>query len=78
MNIVEIDTYTQNGCNIRPCGGLKLYQIDYSEVLQNLPRYGEFGAMSTFDALDMAKDMMKENFPNAKVLLGIPILVFEA
>lgn len=79
LSVKEIEAYTENGCNIKPSSGKKLYRIDYWKAVELAhPRANDFGSMSCFDGSDAAKELMKELFPNALVQLNIPCLVFEA
>ena len=78
MEIVEIDAYTENGCMILPQSGKKLYRIDYWEELQNHRKFGQFGSMAVYDILDVAEKLMRENHPNASVMLSMPTLVFQS
>ena len=63
--------YLEDDCKIYG----NLVVIRYYEYLKTLPNYGKFGAMTVFDALDKAKEILKKEHPDAEIVLGIPNLV---
>lgn len=71
MQIEYQTEYLEDGCKI--CGNLVV--IRYYEYLKTLPNYGKFGAMSIYDALDKAEELLKKEHPNAEIVLAIPNLV---
>ncbi len=77
LKIEKIESYTENGCNIRPLPSQSMYRIDYWEAVnQAHPNAHEFGSMSTSDGHDAAIALAKELFGSVSVRLDIPTLVF--
>ena len=71
MQIKYQTEYLEDGCEIYG----KLVVIRYYEYLKTLPNYGKFGAMTVYDALYKAKEILMKEHPNAEIVLGIPNLV---
>ena len=71
LQIEHIASYTEHGCNIHG----NLVKVDYYEYLTTLPNYGKFSARTFYTALDKAKEVLFAEYPEAKVVLGIPCLV---
>lgn len=71
MIITNQDEYLKHGCTIKG----DLVVIDYSKEWQEGRNFGKFGAMSVYDALDLAKKQLFELYPEAEIVLAIPDLV---
>lgn len=74
MKIQYTNIFEKYGCKFE--GNLAV--VDYSkradEILAPQP-LGGFGRGATLDAVDEAKQLLKEKHPNFLVLLGVPVLV---
>ena len=77
LKIEQIESYTENGCNIKPLQGETLYRIDYWDAVNRThPNPHGFASMSTLDGNDAAKALAKETFGDVNKRLDIPVFVF--
>ena len=77
---------TSSGSTFVPDGkGLVLLRFDYRKLMQSQPRYGQFGAQTSLDALDITKKYLntlyqeyyKREFPKDLIHLALPELVVQ-
>ena len=68
MKRKRVDEYHKHGCNFSG----KLVVIDYSDLLNNNPHFGQFGACTFFDAADKAKELVTEKYGPHQTLLAVP------
>ena len=77
MNIEWLENgYTDHGCKILPYGNTKVGKIDYNAYTTNHDFGGAYKHGGLFDWLDKAKTLLKEQYPDAQIVLAIPDLVF--
>ena len=77
LNIEQIESYHNSGCNIYPALDETLYIINYWEASRSLPAAGNFGSMACFDGLEAAKELANSTFgQNWFIKLELPDLVF--
>ena len=73
VKIEQVNEYNENGCNFS--GNLVI--VRYYEDMKLHARFGNFGASLAFDFAAMARKMVAEKYPHARVLLSIPDFVAE-
>lgn len=69
-----MQTYNKYGCRFEGKLAVVDYEARRQEISDDQP-LGGFGQMSSFDALDEAKELMSKHHPEYKILLAIPELV---
>lgn len=72
MEAVKVESYNKYGCKF--FGDLVV--VDYLEDMKKDPKYGQWGAMVTFDYSEKAKQLVYDTYGDKfEVLLSIPELV---
>jgi hypothetical protein len=76
MEIQNIDSYTEHGCNIRPYAGYKLAVIDYYDDVTNHEFNSAHSNGGIYEKLDEAKQLAANTYGEVIKKLEIPDFVF--